>query len=124
MKLMPQRFAVIQWDERIGMELLGAYPPISALQKGVLLQLYMQHEFSGLPGMVSLSNDSVNIASYFSGHETGIYSVVMMSPGEDESMFEAELVQITAQIIEYADFDKLEKELPNFFSILSDIGQN
>jgi len=48
---MPLGMLIMHWDERIGVEVLGAYPEEATIPEKSLMQIYSQHEFTGEVGM-------------------------------------------------------------------------
>ena len=58
------------------------YPEEASIQDKTLMQLYSQHEFTGEAGMVSITAGAVNLASYFSGPESAIYVILILTSEE------------------------------------------
>jgi len=116
---MPTGMVVMHWDERIGVEVLGSYPEEAEIQEKTLMQVYSQHEFSGEPGMVSLTAGAINLASYYTGPETGVYVILILTAEEDGDAFEEGLVEISRQILQNLDPETLNKLLPSLFQRLS-----
>ncbi len=116
---MPMGLIVMRWDERIGVEILATYPEDAEIKEKTLMQIYSQHEFSGSAGMVSLTAGSTNLASYYTGPETSIYIVLVLSLDEDGEAYEEGLVEIARQVLMNTESEELEKILPSLFQRLS-----
>ncbi len=116
---MPTGLVVMHWNERVGVEILGAYPEESTIQDRTLMQLYSQHEFTGDAGLVSLSAGAVNLASYYTGSETAVYVILILTAEEDGDVYEEGLAEITRQIISNIHSGDLNSILPPLFQRLS-----
>ena len=90
---MPLGLAVMHWDDRIGVEVLAGYPPETSIQENTLMQIYSQHEFSGDAGMVTLTAGAVNLASYYTGLESSVYIILILTAEEDGDVYEEGLVE-------------------------------
>jgi hypothetical protein len=109
----------MHWDERMGVEVIGAYPQEAIIQEKTLMQLYSQHEFTSEAGLVSISAGAVNLASYYTGPESAIYVVLILTIEEDGDVYEEGLADITRQILMNLDPDSLNAILPPLFQRLS-----
>ena len=116
---MPSGIVIMHWDERMGVEVIGAYPQEAIIQEKTLMQLYSQHEFTGEAGLVSISAGAVNLASYYTGPESAIYVVLILTIEEDGDVYEEGLADITRQILMNLDSDSLNAILPPLFQRLS-----
>ena len=116
---MPTGLVVMHWDERVGVEIVGAYPEEATIQEKTLMQLYSQHEFTGEAGMVSITAGAVNLASYYTGPETAIYTILILTAEEDADVYEEGLSEISRQIVPNIDSGQLEPLLPSLFQRLS-----
>src|SRR6056297_1869525 len=116
---MPTGLVVMHWDERVGVEVIGAYPEEASIQEKTLMQLYSQHEFTGEAGMVSITAGAVNLASYYTGPETAIYTILILTAEEDADVYEEGLSEIARQIVANADSGQLNALLPSLFQRLS-----
>ena len=116
---MPTGLAVMQWNERLGAKLLGQFPEQISIQEKTLMQLYTQHEFTGEAGLVTLMAGAANIASYYTGPDTGLYLILMLTSEEDGDLFEEGLSEAAGQIVENIDETKLRGILPSIFQRLS-----
>jgi hypothetical protein len=109
----------MHWDERIGVEIIGSYPEEASIQEKTLMQLYSQHEFTGEAGMVSITAGAVNLASYYTGPETAIYVILILTAEEVADVFEEGLAEIARQIVANVDSGQLQPLLPSLFQRLS-----
>ena len=116
---MPVGMVVMHWDERIGVEILGSYPAELKVQEKTLMQLYSQHEFTGEAGMVSLFAGATNLASYYTGPDSGVYVVLVLTSEEDGDVYEEGLGEITRQILMSLEPEALKNVLPPLFQRLS-----
>ncbi len=116
---MPTGLVIMHWDERVGVEILGAYPEEVVIQEKTLMQLYSQHEFTGEAGMVSLTAGAVNLASYYTGPESGVYVILILTAEEDGDVYEEGMAEITRQILMNLESESLGSILPPLFQRLS-----
>jgi hypothetical protein len=116
---MPTGLVVMHWDERVGVEILGEYPEEVSIQEKTLMQLYSQHEFTGEAGLVSLTAGAVNLASYYTGPDSGVYVILVLTAEEDGDVYEEGLAEITRQILMSLEPEALVKILPPLFQRLS-----
>ncbi len=116
---MPTGLVVMHWDERVGVEILGAYPEEVVIQEKTLMQLYSQHEFTGEAGMVSLTAGAVNLASYYTGPDSGVYVILILTAEEDGDVYEEGMAEITRQILMNLESESLGSILPPLFQRLS-----
>ncbi len=116
---MPMGMLIMHWDERVGINVLGAYPEEVEIQEKTLMQIYSQHEFSGDAGLVSLFAGASNLTSYYTGPETGVYIILILTSDEDGDVYEEGLVETSRQILTNIDSDTLKQLLPSLFQRLS-----
>jgi len=117
---MPTGLVVMHWDERVGVEIIGSYPEEATVQEKTLMQLYSQHEFTGEAGMVSITAGAVNLASYYTGPESAIYVILILTIEEDADIYEEGLVEIARQILLHVDDPTgMNAILPPLFQRLS-----
>ncbi len=116
---MPTGMVIMHWDERVGVEIVAAYPEEATIQEKTLMQLYSQHEFTAEAGMVSITAGAVNLASYYTGPDTAIYVIMILTAEEDADMYEEGLTEIARQIVFNVDSDQLNVLLPSLFQRLS-----
>lgn len=116
---MPTGLVVMHWDERVGVEILGAYPEEASIQDKTLMQLYSQHEFSGEAGLVTLNAGAVNLASYYTGQDTSVYVILILTSEEDGDIYEEGMAEIARQIVINMHSGDLSSVLPPLFQRLS-----
>src|SRR6056297_1128625 len=116
---MPTGMLVMKWDERMGVNILASYPEETEIQERTLMQVYSQHEFTGEAGLVVLSAGAVHLASYYTGPETSVYVILLLTAEEDGDAHEEGLVEISRQILTTLEPEPLGKMLPSLFQRLS-----
>jgi len=116
---MPVGIVIMHWDERRGVEIISEYPKGVEIEEKTMMQLYSQHEFTGEAGMVSLTAGPINLASYYTGPESSIYVILLLSANEDSDSFEEGLIEISRQILMNIENNTLEAVLPTYFQRLS-----
>jgi hypothetical protein len=93
----------LKWNERSGIEVVSKYPEDvdSKLSKRDLFQIYNMHQYSqGKEGMVSLTLNSINFISYYSGKDLGYYIVLVLNILENPEDFEEIMNELAHDIIE------------------------
>ncbi len=116
---MPTGLVVMHWDERVGVNILGAYPEETTIQDRTLMQLYSQHEFTGDAGLVSLTAGAVNLASYYTGSDTAIYVILILTSEEDGDVYEEGMAEMARQVIMNLGSDSLNPILRPLFQRIS-----
>lgn len=117
---MPTGLCIVRWNEKTGVEPVAAYPEETAIPEKTLLQIYAQHEFTGEAGLVSLVSGNLNIASYFTGKETSVYIILILTPDEDADQYEEGLGELSRQILaQISDPSALGTVLGSIFQRLS-----
>jgi hypothetical protein len=93
----------LKWNERSGIEIVSKYPEDvdSKLSKRDLFQIYNMHQYNqGKEGMVSLTLNSINFISYYSGEDSGYYIVLVLNILENPEDFEEILEELAHEVIE------------------------
>ncbi|TFH29967.1 MAG: hypothetical protein E4G98_02930 [Promethearchaeota archaeon] len=116
---MPTGMVIMRWDERVGVEIVGAYPSEVTIQEKTLMQLYSQHEFTGEAGLVSITAGAINLASYYTGPESSVYLILLLTAEEDGDVYEEILAEVSRQIVTNLDTGSLTALLPPLFQRLS-----
>ncbi|MBD3352684.1 MAG: hypothetical protein GF364_14450 [Candidatus Lokiarchaeota archaeon] len=119
---MTNGIVIMHWNERIGAEITGAYPPEAQkrIQIKTLMQLYAQHEYTGESGFVYLTVADLNLVSYYTGPETKYYLVLSLDEDEEGTDFEEGILTITREFMDIADdLDKVKDFLPELFKQVS-----
>jgi hypothetical protein len=110
---------IMRWDERTGAEIVAKYPEEIELQDKTMMQIYSTHEYTGEAGMISMTVGSVNIASYYTGSETNIYVILLLTLDEDADSYEDGMADISRIVISNLDNPNLMTLIPNYFQRLS-----
>jgi hypothetical protein len=116
---MPLALAIMRWDERVGMELIGKYPPEFSLENKDLMQIYFQHESSGDQGFVTFSSGPTNIASFYTGNEFATYFVLFLTALESGEAYEEGLSEIGREYLMNSDFTQSETKFAEIYRRLS-----
>jgi hypothetical protein len=95
---MPIGLVIVHWDERMGPEILAAYPDGTGISEETITELYTQHEFCGNKGLITLHSGEDHIASYYSGEDQGLYLMLRLDPEEEGEIFEEGLAEAINQI--------------------------
>jgi hypothetical protein len=110
---------IMRWDERMGAELFARYPEEVDLQDKTMMQIYSTHEYTGEAGMISMTVGSINIVSYYTGPETAIYVILLLTLDEDADSFEDGLADISRQVISNLENPQFKSLIPSYFQRLS-----
>ena len=116
---MPVGLAIMKWDERIGVDVLARYPEDITITDKTLMQIYSTHEYTGEQGMISLTVGSLNVASYYTGAEVGIYFIMLMNLDEDPDSFEDGMADAARLIVTNIDNNAFLPLIPSLFQRLS-----
>ncbi len=116
---MPVGLVIMRWDERIGAEVCATYPEDTTINDRTLMQVYSTHEYSGEAGMVSLMVGSLNIASYYTGPETGYYFMLILSLEEDPDVYEDGMTDLARIVLSNLDGDAYKSLIPSLFQRIS-----
>lgn len=109
----------MRWNEKIGTEILVKYPEDIILTKKTLMQVYSTHEYTGEPGMISLLVSNLNIASYYTGPERNLYTLLLLTLDEDPDTYEGGLVDASQVILLNFDDDSYIQMIPSLFRHIS-----
>ncbi|MFX1308651.1 MAG: hypothetical protein ACFFB6_02980 [Promethearchaeota archaeon] len=116
---MPIGLIIMRWDIKVSTEILAKYPEELIISDETLMQIYVAHEYSGEPGMVSLLAGPLNIASYYTGGDRPLYIILLLNLDEDADVYEGGLSDISRVISQnYADNVYLDM-IPFLFQRLS-----
>ncbi len=116
---MPVGLVIMKWDERIGTQILAKYPEEVVIGDKTLMQVYSTHEYTGEPGMVSLMVGSLNVASYYTGVDTGYYIILLLSLEDDPDLYEGGLADISRQVLASIEDESFINLIPSIFQRLS-----
>ena len=110
---------VMKWDERVGSEILAEYPEEIIIEDKTLMQVYSAHEYSGETGMISLMAGSINITSYYTGPENGIYVLLLLSLDDDPDSYEGGLIDVSRIVLQNIEDDNYLSLMPMLFQRLT-----
>ncbi|MFX0032616.1 MAG: hypothetical protein ACFE8E_06965 [Candidatus Hodarchaeota archaeon] len=116
---MPVGLVLMKWDERVGTEILGRFPPEINVSDKTLMQVYSTHEYSGESGMISLMVGSLNIASYYTGPDKGYYILLLLNLDDDPDAYESGLTDISRIILQNIEEEAYLPLIPSLFRRLS-----
>lgn len=116
---MPVGLVIMKWDERIGTQIIAKYPEEVVIGDKTLMQVYSTHEYTGEPGMVSLMVGSLNVASYYTGQETGCYIILLLSLEDEPDLYESGLADVSRQILANIENENFINLIPSIFQRLS-----
>ncbi|MBY9007864.1 MAG: hypothetical protein KGD63_14070 [Candidatus Lokiarchaeota archaeon] len=116
---MPVGIVIMRWDERVGTEILAKFPNEISINDKTLMQVYSTHEYGGESGMISLMIGSLNIASYFTGPDTGYYLILLLNIDDDPDAYEGGLADIARTILLNLNDDAYKSMIPALFRKLS-----
>lgn len=115
----------LKWNERSGIEIISKYPEDvdSKLSKRDLFQIYNMHQYNqGKEGIVSLTLNSINFISYYSGEDLGYYIVLVLNILENPEDFEEIMDELAHDIIEKmnnlednGDYEILKEKFLEYF---------
>lgn len=113
---MPKGLVIMNWDERVGADILGKFPKNIEVTDKTLMQLYAQHEYLGEAGCVSLTVGSMNLISCYSGPEFRLYAILVLKPDEDGFEYEDALVEVNnLACAAKENVSTLQQMIPNYF---------
>jgi hypothetical protein len=116
---MPTGLILMKWDERLGVSILAQHPQAIEVNQKILMQIYSTHEYSGESGLISLNVGAMNLVSYYSGPDIGVYLILALSMDEDPEVFEDGLSDATRLIVQNLENDAYKPLIPSIFQRLS-----
>ena len=116
---MPVGLVVMKWDERVGTQILAKYPEEVQVNDKTLMQVYSTHEYTGEPGMVSMMVGSINIASYYTGPDIGVYVMLLLGLDDDPDAYEGGMADISRQILANIEDNAFKSLIPSLFQRVS-----
>ncbi|MBD3211046.1 MAG: hypothetical protein GF311_00430 [Candidatus Lokiarchaeota archaeon] len=116
---MPVGLVLMRWNERVGTEILSKYPDEIAITDKTLMQVYSTHEYSGEAGMISLMVGSLNIASYYTGPDSGYYILLLLNVDEDPDSYEGGLADVARTILQNLEDEAYKDMIPSLFQRIS-----
>jgi hypothetical protein len=116
---MPTGLILMKWDERLGVSILAQHPEAIEVTSKTLMQIYSTHEYSGESGLISLNVGAMNLVSYYTGPEIGVYLILALTTDEDPEVFEDGLSDATRLIVQNLDNEAYKPLIPSIFQRLS-----
>ncbi len=116
---MPVGIVIMKWDERVGTEIVAKYPREIVITDKTLMQVYSTHEYSGDTGMISMMVGALNIASYYTGEEQGLYMILLLNLDDDPDSYEGGLADFAQIILQNLDDRNYVNMIPSLFQRLS-----
>ncbi len=95
------------------------YPEEINLQDKTMMQIYSTHEYTGEAGMISMTVGLINIVSYYTGPETAIHVILLLTLDEEADIFEDGLADISRQVISNLENPQFKTLIPSYFQRLS-----
>ncbi|MFX1274703.1 MAG: hypothetical protein ACFFBP_06085 [Promethearchaeota archaeon] len=116
---MPIGIIIMRWDDLVGNVIENRYPQEINVTDQTLMHVYSTHEYSGDMGIISLMVGSLNIASYYTGPDKGIYILLLMNLDEDPDAYEGGLADASRTILQALEDDSVDKVLPDLYRRLA-----
>ena len=116
---MVKGFIVMKWSDRSGVETLGKFRADLDISDKTLLQVFSTHEYSKQLGMVSLTIEGSNIASYYFSKEKETYLVLLLDEDEEADSFEEGLVEVSRVILANYETGQYHVLLPSLYQLLA-----
>lgn len=113
---MPVGLVLMKWDEREGVTVIAQIPEDLKIDKKALMQIYAAHEYTSESGMVSLNIGALNIGSYYTGSETGLYLNLLLNLDEDPDLFEDGLADASRTIVNSLANNVYKSLMPSIYS--------
>ncbi|KKM80520.1 hypothetical protein LCGC14_1339030, partial [marine sediment metagenome] len=115
----PLGLMVMKWDEKIGTEVIVKYPEEITVSAKTLMQIYSTHEYSAEKGVTTLTAESLNILSYYTGPEEGFYLLLFLNLDDDPDVYEGGMPDILRIVLENLEDDSYLEMIPLLFQRLS-----
>ncbi|MFX0145359.1 MAG: hypothetical protein ACFE9C_14950, partial [Candidatus Hodarchaeota archaeon] len=115
----PIGLVLMEWNERIGTEILAKYPEETVISEKTCMQIYSTHEYSGEKGTITLSVGPLNIVSYYTGPEQGYYLLLILDLEDDPDLYEGGMADALRGLLENIEDDIYKKLMPSYFQRLS-----
>lgn len=116
---MPVGMLLMQWDPKVGTDIINKYPEELIVSDETLMQIYAAHEYSGEPGMISLLVGHLNLASFYTGKEKSLYIVLILHLDDDADAYEGGLSDVSRIILQHYDDGSYSDMIPSLFQRLS-----
>ncbi len=116
---MPIGLLVMRWNDRVGAKIVAKYPNETDLSIKTLMQIYSSHVIVGEAGLLVSLIGAVNVASYYSGPEKGIFIIILFQPDEDVDAFKVGITDIAQIIINNLEQEVYLRLVPSLFQRLA-----
>ena len=113
---MPLGLIVFSWNKRIGAEVLIKYPDDFQISNDTLMRIFSTHAFEEAGGFLSMIIGALNIASYYSGPEKGLYISLFLALEEDPDPFEDAILDLSNLILSTREIDKIKPLIPSHYA--------
>ncbi|MFX1281755.1 MAG: hypothetical protein ACFFA3_20570, partial [Promethearchaeota archaeon] len=118
-EIRPVGLVFMQWNIRVGTEILAKYPEETEISEKTLMQLYSAHEYSGEKGIITLTSGLLNILSYYTGPDTGYYLILILKTEDDPDIYEGGMADISRILLDNLEDDSFIYMFPSLFQRLS-----
>jgi hypothetical protein len=112
---MVEAMLLMKWDERAGAEKWAAVPESADIDMKTLMQLYTVHQYSAKRGFVSLNQNQVNYASYYSGPEQNLFLILILTHIENPDEYESILSDCLTELDGIPRRQDKIKKIPEMF---------
>lgn len=119
---MPEGIIVMKYSDKSGIAIKAQYPEEKMkLQENALMHIFNIHEFSKESGIASLTVDSLNITTYYSGSDTDYFIIIKLDLLEDPDDYEENLNKVSQVILDNLENNKYIEMLPSLFKEISEL---
>jgi hypothetical protein len=118
-ELTPIGLVLMEWNERVGTEILAKYPEETIISEKTCMQIYSTHEYSGEKGTITLSVGTLNIVSYYTGPEQGYYLLLILDLEDDPDLYEGGMADALRGLLQNIEDDTYKMLMPSYFQRLS-----
>jgi len=115
---MPIGLLIMKWNERSGVDILHKHPKDIVISDKTLMQIYSTHEYTSEAGLVSMNVGALNIGSYYTGQENGVYVVLLLNLEEDPDLYEDGLADAARLILLNWENNVYKHLVPSIFQRL------
>jgi hypothetical protein len=98
---------------------VAKYPEDINISEKSLMQVYSTHEYSAEKGTITLTAESLNILSYYTGPDEGFYFLLFLNIDDDPDVYEGGMPGILRIILDNFKDDSYLRLIPSLFQRLS-----
>ncbi len=115
---MPDGIILMKWDERSATEILFKYPHDKSLEisNKTLLHLLNLHGFSKKPGLSTLTVNMINLITYYSGLESGLFVILVLNMLENPEEYEGRFKRVAQCILDKVDDENYKEVIPPLYN--------